>query len=600
MPRRLALFLSLVFSTLAPTAAVAASPPQHFIHQAPHVEFQRGTHAPSSINRTTSLVCPNNDCPTSGAHLKDGGGPIVTAPKVYVARFTSADGGLTPSTGFVQGAFQNAEPNVAGAIAASVSSRYSSWWSEYSRPALGQIISPGSYAGSITLTSPLATSSKIDDNTIGDTLAAAVTAKTLPSFDTNTIFVLYFRSGQTITAGGMDSKTGFCGYHTALLYPGKSLNYVVMPNESTNPGCSFTSATSSAFDNMTPVLSHELTETVTDPSMPIAWYDTPNNAEIGDLCESSGGTIAGLVRATSGVSYSLQFEYSNMANACIATKTPATLAATATAGNTTSVAATLTNGTSPISGATLSLLSGSTRIATAITNPSGQASFTIASTPTSSLSVFYAGSGSVAGATAATTQPLTPATLLITSPATMLANTPTAITASLSPPDPGHVVSLTGFSGTKTATTDASGVAHFSVSPAMGSFHITASTPATATLSSATASATLTSIDGFNGYRAASLAPTSTMIKFTLNSHLGQLPAATAAALASAGKVGLTIAGPHSTSTETCAYNAAQNVFKCPIALEAGTTTVTPKLLIASTWTTPVVTGPSVVAVITK
>jgi hypothetical protein len=67
------------------------------------------------------------------------------------------------------------------------------------------------------------------------------------------------------------------------------------------------------------VLSHELTETITDPNVglatiigpPLGWYDA-SNGEIGDICNAQQGSFVG----TDAVTYVLQAEFSNVRHDC--------------------------------------------------------------------------------------------------------------------------------------------------------------------------------------------------------------------------------------------------------------------------------------------
>ena len=335
---------------------------------------------------------------------------MVTVPKVYFVRFSDSATSFTPSTGYIDQTFANTEPNGPGVVADIIDSAHAAWRSEYSRPDTGQLLTAGTYAGLINLNYTIPDQTSVDNSDISQALADAQASGSLPPLNSNNIFVLFFRAGQTITVNsvGWNSISNFCAYHTSLTDGTTSLNYVVMPNESANSGCLFTGPSSSAFDNMTPVLSHELVETITDPTSPAGWYDDQTGNEIGDICEASW-PLAGIVTSLSSVNYSLQKEFSNQAGSCILTKpTAATLRAAATPGSTTSVAASLTTPTGPLSGAALTLSlgpvwrqAGDGTIATATTDAQGKATFSISPTSTSNLTVTYAGNGSTSGGSVA-------------------------------------------------------------------------------------------------------------------------------------------------------------------------------------------------------
>jgi len=141
----------------------------------------------------------------------------------------------------------------------------------------------------------------------------------LPSTDANNIFVVYVPSGITVEASGEYSGQQFCAYHS-WYYPAHSavaVNYVVMPYVSNYSGCNYTSPTSSAFDNMTPILSHEIAETVTDPTG--AGYFLVNQSgvfENGDICAFNPSPSGHIASPTTAYSYALQYIYSYQSMNC--------------------------------------------------------------------------------------------------------------------------------------------------------------------------------------------------------------------------------------------------------------------------------------------
>src|SRR5256885_13075037 len=102
----------------------------------------------------------------------------------------------------------------------------------------------------------------------------------------------------------------------------------VLPDMSSSSGCATGCGTSTTFNNQTSVASHEMIEAVTDAEVglaavvgpPLAWYNSASG-EIGDICNAQQGTIVG----TDGVTYTVQKEFSNVANDCIVSRnvTPA-------------------------------------------------------------------------------------------------------------------------------------------------------------------------------------------------------------------------------------------------------------------------------------
>ena len=361
----------------------------------PHALASGSTH-PATAAAVT--VCGTVDCPLTNDSLSYANGPLLTHPKVVFVRFSTTAGSLSPSTGYIDQTFSASAPNGAGAVSTTLSGSYASWWQhEYSVPATATMLSSGSYQGSITITSPLATASSVSN----DQISAALATLSPSSYDANTLFVVFLRAGQLVTAGSMNSTNDFCGYHSAEYVGSTLLSYAVMPNESSNPGCAYAGLNASAFSSMTSVLSHELVEAVTDPNPGTGWADPKTHDEIGDICAGGMSPTISAPSPDQGASYSLQLLYSDAAQSCLAAKAPLMLSASAPAANTSQVTATLSNAAGPISGATLDLLGPSGHLAAAATDANGKAVFTLSSpVPASQLTVSYAGSPAFDGATA--------------------------------------------------------------------------------------------------------------------------------------------------------------------------------------------------------
>jgi hypothetical protein len=114
----------------------------------------------------------------------------------------------------------------------------------------------------------------------------------------------------------------FCAYHGAVTFTdiGHVL-YTVEPYQNV-AGCSVAqpSANGPLVDSTSSTLSHELTETITDPDGN-AWFARSSlpefGAEIGDICENPFGRYPAF--SISGKSYAIQPEYSNHFHACATT-----------------------------------------------------------------------------------------------------------------------------------------------------------------------------------------------------------------------------------------------------------------------------------------
>lgn len=209
-------------------------------------------------------------------------------------------------------------PEVAGTspttdIGTIMTEMFSSPWahslSEYSTPT--QTIGTASVIDRRSITPSVAASgSTIDDSTIQSELISQVTSGALTAPTANTIYTLYFPQGTTVCdaamggtpvacspQSGADNSHAFCAYHgaTESTYNGQHLLYVVQPYPDAFyvGGCGAPGAQSSA-ESLESVVSHELSETITDPlvalndASQIGWYDD-NYGEVADLCQAGYG-----------------------------------------------------------------------------------------------------------------------------------------------------------------------------------------------------------------------------------------------------------------------------------------------------------------------
>ena len=456
---------------LTPTTALASAPGRSLMSASPvlHIASPRPLR-----HHWSSLACVNNDCPTDVGPLTDGGGPMITTPVIYSVLFSDSTTSLSPATGFSAGVLPGTTPNIAGAISATVNAPYATWWmNEYSRPS--QPLNYGSYAGTITLYNPtLADQSSISAVAIQDALYAAESAGTITPTP-NTLYVAFFRSGQVITDGTQTSNNAFCGYHDAVLSSLPTINYAVIPNEDAQPACDYVSPTST-FENLSAVVSHEVAESVTDPSSPAAWMATGTN-ELADICET-GVVVAGPV-PYQGATYWLQYLYSNAAGGCYGLPLASHIALSLSGSLLT---ATLTAGSAPVANQPLSLGG-----ATLTTDSLGTATFTVTPSPGTTYDVSFPGAGPLLASSATLSSPTHGLTLL--APSSVLAGHAFSLTATVAPaPANPATVTLVTPTSTLTATTDPSGVATFSLTAPL----TTGVLSYTATALSAQASATVT------------------------------------------------------------------------------------------------------------
>jgi hypothetical protein len=260
----------------------------------------------------------------SGAHLSYYGGRVVS--NVQVVQVIYGPGTYLPQT------TGSVSPTVSSFFAGVTDSPYFDWLNEYDTNRFGkgqrsnQTIGRGSFAGRYTITpSPANNGPQIQDSNVQDELQAQIMAHHLPqpaldpSGNTNTLYAIFFRKGQSICTDSSCSLLvgGFCAYHgTVAAGPLPELYYSVQPDLTGQHGC----GTGTDFQNTTAVASHEMIETVTDAEVglatsngpPLAWYDS-TYGEIADICNGEQAAI----RGGDGVTYTVQTLFSNLAHDCI-------------------------------------------------------------------------------------------------------------------------------------------------------------------------------------------------------------------------------------------------------------------------------------------
>ena len=269
----------------------------------------------------------------AGAHLTYFGGPVISNAHVVEVLYgsgsylTQVSTTTTPSIGSFFG-------DILG-----TNSGYINLLTQYDTPASGgtnQTIGNGTFDGLFQIVPSAGNNgSTIDDTQIQAELLAQISAGHLPAplldaaGNVNTLYMIYFPPGKTITQGGSSSCVGggFCAYHgtTSNTLNSKHLLYGVLPDMQSG-GCAVGCGASTVFGNYTSVTSHELTESITDADVgiattfapPLAWYDMANG-EIGDICNAQQGSYA-----ANGTTYTIQLEFSNAANNCVLPPPPST------------------------------------------------------------------------------------------------------------------------------------------------------------------------------------------------------------------------------------------------------------------------------------
>jgi len=455
----------------------------------------------------------------AGAHLSYFGGPIISNTQVIQVLYGSGSynsqvaGTTSPTMG-----------NFFGDILGSNSGLISlvTQYNTNISGGTGQVFGFGTFAGLFQIVPSAANNgSTIDDSNIQAELLAQISAGHLPAptndslGNPNTIYMIYFPPGKTITQGGSSSCVagGFCAYHgtTSNTLNSKHVLYGVLPDMQAGSGCATGCGTSTTFGNYTSVTSHELVEAMTDADVgiattfaaPLAWYDQ-TNGEIGDICNGQQGSYT-----ANGTTYTIQLEFSNSANNCVlppaASSPNFTLSASPTS-------VSVTQGSSGSSTITVTPSGGFTGSVTLSTSalPSGvTASFGTNPTTSSSSLTFTASSTATTGTstititgTSGSLTHTTSISLTISAPASpnfALSASPTSLTVKqgTSGSSTISVTDQNGFTGSVTLSTSAlpSGVtATFGTNPTTSTSTLTFTASSTAT--TGTSTITVTGVSG--------------------------------------------------------------------------------------------------------
>jgi hypothetical protein len=293
------------WALLAVVALIAISLAVPFTGTAPAAPATTAPTTPTRVARKLGIGAIRNTVAPAN-HVAYFGGPVLSHVKVYAVRYGTG-------TNLPQVA-STATPSVSSFLNGVVNSPYLDWLREYDTWNQGtgsnQTIERGTFAGLITITPSSAhNGTDLYDGGLQAELSAQIAHGHLPAPDANTLYVVFFRKGQTLHLDGYTSRNYFCAYHNAVNNAAGQMQfaYAAIPYEADQTGC----GTASAFDNLTETVSHELVEAITDPNLS-SWFDPAGN-EVGDLCNHSGTYVT----ASDGVSYHVQRIWSQAANACV-------------------------------------------------------------------------------------------------------------------------------------------------------------------------------------------------------------------------------------------------------------------------------------------
>ncbi len=155
--------------------------------------------------------------------------------------------------------------------------------SEYDTPT--QHIGRGTVAANVTI-SPANTSSTLTDAAIQSELAARIGSGALPTPSSDTLFMIHFPPGISITnaQGTSCTKFGFCGYHASFLLNNRSVRYAVLPDHGQSSPCAtLCGPTSIPFESLEKTASQQLMDAITDPDPNNGWIG--GQGEIGEPCK---------------------------------------------------------------------------------------------------------------------------------------------------------------------------------------------------------------------------------------------------------------------------------------------------------------------------
>jgi hypothetical protein len=202
-----------------------------------------------------------------------------------------------------------------------VQSPYVDWLSEYD--AGQQSIGRGTFETSFVDTGAPA-GGQVADQAIQHELSRLLGAGALPAADANTLYMVHFPPGVSITTQGIYSCQQFCAYHSSFQSgSAAAVYYGVIPDM--GGACASCGGGGDKLSSTTVITSHELVESITDPGIGIAnqtqnaallgWYDDASqNGEIADVCQGQNGAVNG---------WAVQQVYSMQAGGCITTRSGA-------------------------------------------------------------------------------------------------------------------------------------------------------------------------------------------------------------------------------------------------------------------------------------
>jgi hypothetical protein len=129
----------------------------------------------------------------------------------------------------------------------------------------------------------------IDDTQIQQILNSGIASGKVPPPSANQLYVFFTAPNVVVTAGGQNSVNDFAGYHDSFTdSAGAAVYYAVIPY----PTGGVANVPLTDFQQDTVILSHEVSESITDPDTQTGWFD-PQQGEIGDIAAGQVGKLDG-------------------------------------------------------------------------------------------------------------------------------------------------------------------------------------------------------------------------------------------------------------------------------------------------------------------
>lgn len=157
----------------------------------------------------------------------------------------------------------------------------------------GYNVGRGTSSAGVINTTTLNKNTGVTDAAIQRQVQSMITAGQVQAPNSNRLYVVFVEPGVVVKDGTDTSANSFLGYHGAFAGRTASgasadIRYAVLPYPGGVNPTPASQGFNNAFEELTVVTSHEVTEAVTDPDVnykTLGWYDDQLNGEISDLTD---------------------------------------------------------------------------------------------------------------------------------------------------------------------------------------------------------------------------------------------------------------------------------------------------------------------------